>query len=190
MKNYLIAYYSKTGNNRFIAEKIAEALHGDIKEIQPSFNYIGLQYLFSLWKLSTRTNIVKAELSSYDEIIVCGPIWGGLLISPLRKVLMKCIELSKPVHFVTCCGSGDESKDDRYGYSQVLRSAKELSPTCVRSAEAFPVVLVLTPEEAQDSQVVMKTRLSEATYKGAFRERLEGFITAVQETLPLQKAFR
>ena len=179
MKNYLVTYYSKTGNNRFIAEKMAEALTCDIKEIKPSFNYIGLQFLLSLFKLSTRTNVLKAELISYDEIIVCGPTWGGLLISPLRKVIKKCLEISKPVHFATCCGSGDDKKYDKYGYERVLTSAQDMSPTLVRTTVAFPVAMVLSKEEAADSQLLMNTRLDERNFQGALRARWESFLESI-----------
>ena len=187
-KNYLVTYYSKSGNNQFVAEKIAESLDCPIKEINPSFNYLGLQFLLSVFNLNTKSNIYKADLSCYDEIIVCGPIWGGLLISPLRKVIRKCLEVSKPVHFLTCCGSGDEVKADRYGYGGVLDRVAKLSPSLIRTVEAIPVVLVLTPEEANDPQIAMKTRLSEESYTGAFRERLEGFVQSVQKLLPSHQA--
>lgn len=183
-KNYLVTYYSKTGNNQFVAEKIAEMLDCPTKEINPSFNYLGLQFLLSVFNLNTRSNIYKADLSCYDEIIVCGPIWGGLLISPLRKVIRKCLEVSKPVHFLTCCGTGDEIKADRYGYSGVLQRVTNMSPSLIRTVEAVPVVLVLTPEEANDPQITMKTRLSEDTYTGTFRQRLEKFVQSVQRIVP------
>ena len=185
-KNYLVTYYSKTGNNQFVAEKISEMLDCPVKEIDPTFNYLGLQFLLSVFNLNTKTNIYKADLSCYDEIIVCGPIWGGLLISPLRKVIRKCLEVSKPVHFITCCGTGDEAKAERYGYGGVLKRVKELSPSLIRTVAAIPVVLILTPEEANDPELAMKTRLSEETYTKAFRDRLQGFVQAVQRLAPSQ----
>lgn len=187
-KNYLVTYYSKTGNNRFVAEKISEMLDCPVKEISPTFNYLGLQFLLSVFNLNTKSNIYKADLSCYDEIIVCGPIWGGLLISPLCKVIRKCLEVSKPIHFITCCGTGENVKADRYGYAGVLQKVTNMSPSLIRTAEAVPVVLVLTPDEANDPQITMKTRLSEENYTNALRERLQEFVQAVQRLVPSSMA--
>jgi len=48
MKKYLILFYSKTGNSKFIAEKLSIALDGDLKEIKPVINNLLVLFLFSL----------------------------------------------------------------------------------------------------------------------------------------------
>ncbi len=181
MKTYLVTCFSKTGNNRFLAGKMAEVLDADLKEIVPRVSAIGLVYLISLLRIPLKINLSEQDLRPYDEIIICGPVWGGLLLAPMRSLIKKGKRLSKTMHFATCCGSSDEEKDSRYGYAQVLEEAEKAGEGWVRTAEAFPVVLVLTPEEAKDDKLVLETRLSEQNFSDRIKTRMTAFI---QKVLP------
>ncbi len=179
MKKHLVLYYSKTGNNQFLAQQSANALSADIMSIQPRFNNIAMQYLLSLMKINMGINISRQSLEPYEEIVIFGPIWGGLLLSPLRSAIQKCVAAGKRIHFATCCGSNDEEKDDKYGYEQVLQAARNAGGVLVKTTEAFPIVMVLTETEAKDPETVMNTRLSESNFKGKIKERFESFIQKI-----------
>ena len=45
--------------------------------------------------------------------------------------------------------------------------------------QAFPIDLVLTDEKKEDGDLIMKTRLSEATFTGEIQDRLENFIAPI-----------
>ena len=63
----IVYYYSKTGNNKYIANKIAKELNCEIEEIQPRINL----------KLINLSGIkpLKSNPEDYDLVILCGPIW-------------------------------------------------------------------------------------------------------------------
>jgi hypothetical protein len=94
MKSYLILFYSKTGNSKFIAGKLSQELVCDSREITPIFNNVVILYFFSLIRINISTNISTADIRKYNEIIIIGPICGGLLISPLRTVIKKSVKAS------------------------------------------------------------------------------------------------
>jgi flavodoxin len=94
MKSYLILFYSKTGNSKFIAGKLSQELVCDSKEITPLFNNLLILYFFSLIRINIPTNISTADIRKYNDIIIIGPIWGGLLISPLRTLIKKSVKTS------------------------------------------------------------------------------------------------
>jgi len=88
MKNVLIAYFSCTGNTRFLAEQIARATNAELYEIKPKMPYSSEDLN---WRnSSSRTNIEKNDPSSrpaisnnvdnmeqYDVIFLGYPIWFG-----------------------------------------------------------------------------------------------------------------
>jgi flavodoxin len=47
MKKNLIIYFSKTGNCKFIAEKLADPWEADLREAKASMRSIGWMFLFS-----------------------------------------------------------------------------------------------------------------------------------------------
>ncbi len=57
---------------------------------------------------------IKTNLKEYDKVILCGPIWMGKLIPPLRSFINKYIDSINKLVFVTCCGSTYEKKDEKF----------------------------------------------------------------------------
>jgi flavodoxin len=88
MKNILIAYFSCTGNTRFLAEQIAQVSKAELYEIKPKIPYSSEDLN---WRNnSSRTNIEQKDTSSrpaisdnaenmeqYDIIFLGYPIWYG-----------------------------------------------------------------------------------------------------------------
>ena len=93
-KKMLIIYYSHTGNTKYVAEKIREKTGGDLFEIETVKTYPS-QY-------SALTEEAKRELqegdlpalkkgppdmSSYDLILVGGPVWWYTVATPVMSFL-------------------------------------------------------------------------------------------------------
>ncbi len=178
MKQYLVLYYSKTGNSKFLAEKVAGALAGDLKSIRPPLDHVLFLYMLSALKIGVPTGISSKELENYEEVVLFGPVWGGLLIAPLRSMLKKCIRAAKPVHFAVSCEVGEEEKDGKYGYTRVLREAEKAGGELVKTTAAFSTALVAT--EPRSVQLSEKTRLTEENFEGPVRSRLEDFIDRIK----------
>lgn len=179
MKKYLILFYSKTGNSQFIAEKLAQELGGDTFRLEPVVNSIAALFLLSALNLRVPIHLSKEQISAYDEVIVLGPIWGGQLLAPLRSAIRACQKASRPFHFAVTCESSDEEKDGQYGYNQVLRKAQEVGGTWARTTAAFPTPLVdgyVPPANVTDE----KTRITEANYSAALRERVRAFAETIK----------
>ena len=175
MKKYIILCYSKTGNSRFIAEKLAKELRCDLELVRPNLNYTGLLFLISLLKIPILTNISTNKIKEYEEIIVIGPIWGGLLIAPLRTLLKKCFKLSKPVHFAVTCESTEEGKDNKYGYNQVLNSTKDLGGQLVKTTAAFSTSLTKGHDRKIKKGTTVKAKITEENFGVELKERLDDF---------------
>ena len=176
MEKTIIYYYSKKGNNRFLAEKIAGELNCDIEEIRPRLNLFPLiltGFTAGIWKLGNSPD-------NYERVIICGPVFVGRFIAPLKQLIIKYEKQIKKLVFVTCCGSGFEQKDEKFGHGHVFNRIREmLGDKCVH-CEAFPISLVVPEEKRKDPDAIMKTRLSEDNFKGEIIERFERFVQKIQ----------
>lgn len=168
----LVVYYSRSGNNRYLAERLARELGSDIEEISPRFKGFFFLLLFSAMKKSFGIRKLSSNVGSYDTVVLCGPIWMGQLVSPLRDFIVRYGKEIKKLHFVTCCGSDDAGKDDKFGYASVFKLAEALLPGKFAGGEAFPIGLVL-PEGMKSDDEVIKIRLTEENFRGEMAARLE-----------------
>jgi flavodoxin len=180
MRKYLILYYSKTGNSKFIAEKLSEALACNLQRVIPIIDSLVVLFLLSLMRISIPTNISKKEIEDYSEIIIIGPVWGGLLISPLRNTLKKCTKASKNIYFAITCETKDEEKNNKYGYARVLREAEGLGGKFVRAVEAFSTSLVNLDNKAWSPKPSEKIKITEENFKGVLKSRLSDFTMKIK----------
>lgn len=179
MKKYLVLYYSKTGNSRFIAEAAASTLGCDLKEIAPAIDKVFVLYLLSLLRITVPIGVKRTDLVQYEQVIIVGPIWGGLLISPLRSILKKCVKTSKLIHFAVSCETPEEEKDSKYGFAQVLREAESLGGTLVKTKSAFSMALVKA--EKPHNVLAEKIKLTEEHFQGDIKSRFDDFLAAIHQ---------
>jgi hypothetical protein len=172
----LVVYYSNTGNNRYLAEKIAHRLGCDSEAIKPRLNFFPFLVLLSIVKKSMGIGNLRHRVNEYDRIVLCGPIWMGLLISPLHDFVKKYRTDIRKLFFVTCCGSGDAAKEDKFGHGLVFRKVQNMLGDACALCEAFPIGLVLPADKKGDDSAMMKARLSDQTFTGEIQKRFETFI--------------
>ncbi|NNF33318.1 MAG: hypothetical protein HKN68_04380 [Saprospiraceae bacterium] len=121
---------------------------------------------------------MDVNIEDYNHVILCGPIWSGTLISPLRGFLGKYRSKIKSLTFVTCCGSIDEDKDGRFGYNRIFNKVKKLMGSKMKYCEAFPISLTLTEDKRKDEKAVLELRLTEKNFKDEIKERFNRFISS------------
>lgn len=108
MSKTLLIYYSLTGLNETIAKKIHEKYEIDLFNIQSEINYP--KSMYPCWEVVRRWRGVNAipnhgeplpnmnklpggiknklsEISSYENIIIGGPVWGWTLSDPIMAYL-------------------------------------------------------------------------------------------------------
>jgi len=122
---YTVVYFSRTGNSRRIAEKIAQKLSTEAIEITDNMNWDGLlgyaragQYAL---KNKDVTITIHGNINDADELIVISPLWCGKIAPAIRK-LLQTLPQSK-VHLVI--SSGGSLLKERAGYESVLDIVKK-----------------------------------------------------------------
>jgi flavodoxin len=175
----LVVYYSKSGSNRYLAEKLAGELKADLQPIHPRVNTFGFLGFCTLIKAGPGFRSLELDPAAYDQVILVGPIWMGQLIAPLRGFLKKYAHAVRKLRFATCCGGGDETRNDKFGYEHVFKTVRGLAGDVCSSCEAFPITLVLSEGQGDSSDAVMKTRLSDANFTGPIQERFDTFVAGI-----------
>lgn len=171
-------YYSNKGSNKFLAEKISESLSCDIEEIKPRINI----FLLFLMNIHLGIRPLKHNIKEYERVILCGPIWMGKFIPPLRSFIRKYNTKINQLIFVSCCGSTYVKKDEKFGHGLVFKEVeKMLNGKCV-FCQAFPVGLVLPDDQKEDPEAFMKTHLKDENFKGEIQERFTEFLGKLTET--------
>lgn len=181
MEKILVVYYSRTGSNQFLAKQFSKTLQCDIEEIEPKRNSLTWLLLLGLMKRPIGIKKLGKNPADYDKIILVSPIWTGQLISPLRGFLKKYKRNIKQLYFATCCGVGDEGKDDKFGYVNIFNQLREEVEDIPTECAAFPIPLVIPEDKMDDDEYVMNTRLNTENFKGEIQERFEGFIEKMRE---------
>ncbi len=172
MKKTLVVYYSRKGSNAYLAKKIADGLECDIERIRPRLNV----FMLFLMKVNLGIGRIRHKIGDYDRVIMCGPIWMGRFIPPLRSFVNRYRDQIRSLIFVTCCGSTYEKKDEKFGHGLVFRELQGILKEKCERCEAFPIVLVMPDELKDDPGAFMNTHLNDQNFKGEIRERFERFM--------------
>ncbi len=114
--NLKVVYFTRTGNSKRVAEKIASKLNADLIQISDHHNWKGLIGYIRAGFYSTVDKKVKMTLSqpieSYDELIVVSPLWAGGA-APAIRAFFKMFPKNKSHLVITSIGS---TIKDRIGY--------------------------------------------------------------------------
>lgn len=170
--NTIVVYYSNKGSNKYLAGKISKELSCSVEEIKPRLNI----FLLFLMKIHLGIKPLKNNIKEYDEVILCGPIWMGKFIPPLRSFVKKYNNKLNKLIFVTCCGSTDAKKYEKFGHGLVFQEVKNILKDKCFLCQAFPIGLVLPDDQKEDTKAFMKTHLNDENFKGEIQLIFDNFI--------------
>lgn len=109
----LIAYYSRTGITKKVAEILAQKLGAEIEEIEDTVDRSGVKgYLISgrdaMQKRLTKLEPTILNPADFDLVIIGTPIWGWNVSTPVRTYITENKDKFKKVaFFCTMGGTGD-----------------------------------------------------------------------------------
>ncbi len=151
----LVAYYSRTGTTKKVAEAISKQLKCDIEEVIDTKDRRGvIGYLSggrdaTLRKL-TKIKPIKKNPANYDLVVVGTPIWSWNTIPAIRAYLTEN-KFKKAAFFCTMGGSGDK------------RAFEEMEKLSIKPT----ATLTLTTKEVMNEQ---------------YKEKLKDFIKQIQHS--------
>ena len=107
----LVAYYSRTGTTKTVAEAIIDALSADVEPIIADTEGKGMGRLAmqAVFNVHAKIGQTTKDASSYDVVIVGTPVWASKMSPPVRTYLAKNKSKFKSVaFFCTYGGRGSE----------------------------------------------------------------------------------
>lgn len=173
----IVVYYSRKGSNGYLAKRISNSLQCEIEKLRPRLNV----FLLFLIDIDLGIKPLKNKIKDYDRVVLCGPIWVGRFIAPLRSFTKKYKKQIRQLVFVTCCGSNFDKKDEKFGHGLVFNRVKDLLNGKLVHCEAFPIDLVLPEDKKDDNAAFMETHLSDLNFKGEIQERFDAFIQKLNQ---------
>ncbi len=145
----LVAFYSRSGKTKKVAEAISDILKCDKEEIFDTKNRKEIPGFLSAGtdanlRRLTAIKEIKNNPSLYDLVIIGIPIWSSNISTPIRTYLSLCKEEFKKVAFF-CTRLGSDSK-------KVFADMKNLS-------QKIPLALLeLTSREVARDQYMQKVK--------------------------------
>ncbi len=174
MGKTLILYYSKTGNNAMVAKQLSHDLAADLIAIRPRLDKLPLILLGCSMGISP----INVPLADYQQLVICGPIWMGKLLAPIKQAAKQCRAIGK-ISMLSCCGSDERHQDGKFGYNPVFAQLKQLLPTAQFQGFALPVSLLLKPEQRDDQEAVMNARVDQDSFHGEFGTQYQRILHAL-----------
>ena len=110
----LVAYYSRTGVTKKIADYVAKKISAEMEEIKDTINRAGALGYMMAGRDATLRRLTKLEMpklnpANFDLVIIGTPIWSWNMSTPIRTYLEEYKNQFKQVaFFCTMGGSGDE----------------------------------------------------------------------------------
>jgi len=109
----IVAYYSRTGQTKFVSQKIAQQIGADLCEITDKKKREGKLVFLTSGKDALQEKLTDIETSKtieeYDFVIIGTPVWAGKITPAIRKFIVTNDFKEKPVAlFITLGGNKPE----------------------------------------------------------------------------------
>ena len=127
MADTVLLYYSLTGLNDVIADRVRQKTGADVVKLEPDFNYPKAMY--SCWDIVRKwrgvgsipkhgqplPDISKApqlkgslpDLAGYQRVLIGGPVWGWTMADPIMTFLTSANLSGKDVYAYWTCVNTD-----------------------------------------------------------------------------------
>ncbi len=149
--NALVTYYSRTGNTKKVAEKLAILLKCTIEEIHDTKNRKGFLGWLSAGKTATKKELTTLEKvsndpASFDIVVIGTPMWNHTVSTPIRTYLTQYKDSFKKVAFFCTHQFTDDSPFEEMATlcgktpvaSLILHSKKDVEgDEYIKKAEEF-----------------------------------------------------
>lgn len=108
--NIAIISYSYTGNNKALADSVAKKMSVEhVQIIEQKQRTMGTIILDMLFNRTPQVHPAPDITEKYERIIFFGPVWMGLIASPIRPYLKYLKEHPQNYSFISISGGADGS---------------------------------------------------------------------------------
>lgn len=110
----LLVYYSHSGNNRLLAEHLAQRLACDVCPIVETKRRTWLTILLDLmFQRAPRIEPPARTPADYDRTILVAPVWGSQVAAPMKSFIKSEKSALTQYSFITLCGYEQPEQKDK-----------------------------------------------------------------------------
>lgn len=101
----LVVYYSRTGNNKALAERVATELGAEVFPVlEKGEKTVGRIMFEMILGIKPRLKIAPPDASAYDLVLFMGPVWMFHVPSPLRSCFSRMRRTIRKYAYVSVSG--------------------------------------------------------------------------------------
>ena len=122
-----IVFFSFSGNNRVLAERLSDELQADLFEITEPRKRGPFRIMMDMaFRRNPRINPLTINWEPYDQLLLLSPVWNLAIAHPMKSFIKKNHHLFPSYSFATLCGGRDGQQQHLYTqlYKWTQRSPK------------------------------------------------------------------
>jgi flavodoxin len=151
----LVAYYSRTGHNQVLANKIAETLNADLEEVIDLKSRKGIVGWIiggrdSMTKQLTKIKKTTKNPAEYDLAVIVSPLWVGVAAPAMREYIV-------------------ENKD----------KFKNIAVASI-SADGRSQAVITDVEELSGLKISSSFHISDAEFRKDYKQKFDDFIKSIK----------
>ena len=175
----LVAYFSRSGNNRLVAEELASRLGADLEEVVSRTRYGGIFgtpkiVLHTGKKFAPEIQPLRKNPPDYDLTVLCAPVWTGNLSAPARSFLGRYGKSAKKLVLLWVCGGAENHNPEAYKEAAELIGGKP-------AAELELATNILLPEiDRKNNRKVMGVRLKKSHLETEYKNKMDEIVKTIK----------
>jgi len=181
MNNFIVYYYSHSGNNAFIAKKIAKDLKCNYEEIIPIPSSFFLLILMTFIGIGSKVKKLKHNPSEFKTVIICSPIWIGQLVAPMRGFINKYKNSVDKIIYLTFCGSNEEDNKTGFGFEKVHKNAVKVSKGKIKLTKALSIKTLRRNGKPIPEEEQMNINMNDDLFTGEFKKQYDEFMEEIKK---------
>lgn len=103
--NTLVLYFSYGGNNRLLAEYLADTLKADLCPVEERKRRTALTIMLDMMlKREPKLKPLAKQVTDYSRVILVCPLWDSKLANPFRTAIKEQVGSLREYAFISFCG--------------------------------------------------------------------------------------
>jgi hypothetical protein len=175
----LVVYFSRSGNNKLVAEELALRLGADLEEIVSKTSYGGIFgmpkiILHSAKKFTPEIKPLGKNPADYDLIVLCAPVWTGNISAPARSFLVRYGKDAKKIILLWVCGGTENHNPEAYKEAVKLIGSKPAAELELATNNLLPEI------DRKNNRKVMAVRLEKKNLETEYKNKMDEIVKTIK----------
>ncbi|MCW8193428.1 flavodoxin family protein [Proteobacteria bacterium 005FR1] len=177
--NFLIVYFSYTGNNRLLAEELSERLDCDSCPVVEKKSRTDITNLLDMvFRREPKLEPLALSPANYDHIVFVAPLWNAHLANPMSALIKRERASIHDYSFITFSGYHRPGQPEQVG--------KQLRELTGKAPEALTELAVtdLLPERDRKNVRIVSNFLASPADLNRYESQIDDFLQQINPAVP------